>query len=64
MVVVTVSLSIYSWPVRSVSFSGDGQLLASGSEDMTIDIVSHLWSVNVLEFSISSYAVDSSYLVP
>lgn len=26
------------WPVRTLSFSYDGQLLASGSEDQTIDI--------------------------
>jgi len=26
------------WPVRAISFSGDGVLLASASEDLTIDI--------------------------
>uniref|UniRef100_A0A8D8UJR8 THO complex subunit 3 n=1 Tax=Cacopsylla melanoneura TaxID=428564 RepID=A0A8D8UJR8_9HEMI len=26
------------WPVRAISFSHDGQLIASGSEDLTIDI--------------------------
>lgn len=26
------------WPVRTISFSHDGQLLASASEDMLIDI--------------------------
>ncbi|MPC44461.1 THO complex subunit 3 [Portunus trituberculatus] len=26
------------WPVRTLSFSSDGQLLASGSEDQTIDV--------------------------
>lgn len=26
------------WPVRTLSFSHDGKLLASGSEDQTIDI--------------------------
>lgn len=26
------------WPVRTISFSHDGQLLASGSEDLIIDI--------------------------
>lgn len=26
------------WPVRTISFSHDGQLLASASEDLLIDI--------------------------
>lgn len=26
------------WPVRTISFSCDGKLIASGSEDQTIDI--------------------------
>jgi hypothetical protein len=28
-----------SWPIRTLSFSYDGVLLASGSEDSAIDIV-------------------------
>lgn len=35
------SLTIhYRWPVRTISFSYDGQFLASASEDSYIDIVS------------------------
>jgi len=34
------SSSICSWPVRTLSFSHDSQLLASASEDLFIDIVS------------------------
>ena len=30
---------ILSWPVRTLSFSHDGEMLASGSEDLIIDIV-------------------------
>lgn len=26
------------WPVRAISFSWDGKLIASGSEDLNIDI--------------------------
>lgn len=29
----------FSWPVRTLSFSHDGGMLASGSEDLIIDIV-------------------------
>ena len=32
-------LSGCSWPVRTLSFSHDGEMLASGSEDLIIDIV-------------------------
>lgn len=31
--------SVFSWPVRTLSFSHDGEMLASGSEDLIIDIV-------------------------
>jgi WD40 repeat protein len=31
---------IFRWPVRTLSFSHDGNYLASGSEDLFIDIVS------------------------
>ena len=30
-----------SWPVRTLSFSHDSQMIASASEDLFIDIVSH-----------------------
>lgn len=30
---------VVSWPVRTLSFSHDGEMLASGSEDLIIDIV-------------------------
>ena len=33
--------SLCSWPVRTLSFSHDSQLLASASEDLFIDIVSN-----------------------
>ena len=32
------TLSRLDWPIRSVSFSYDGKLLASASEDLFIDI--------------------------
>lgn len=34
------SFILCSWPVRTLSFSHDSQLLASASEDLFIDIVS------------------------
>lgn len=36
---------LFSWPVRTLSFSYDGQMLASASEDLFIDIVSNLFTV-------------------
>ena len=36
-------LSGCSWPVRTLSFSHDGEMLASGSEDLIIDIVRTYW---------------------
>ena len=35
-------VSLFSWPVRTLSFSHDGQMIASGSEDLLIDIVSNV----------------------
>jgi hypothetical protein len=35
---MTIALNS-SWPVRTLSFSHDGQLLALASEDLHIDIV-------------------------
>lgn len=35
---ITFVLCRLEWPVRTLSFSHDGKLLASGSEDQTIDI--------------------------
>ena len=41
---VTVCLFVHvytcSWPVRTLSFSFDSQMVASASEDLFIDIVS------------------------
>jgi len=34
------TLSKLEWPVRTISFSHNGQYLASGSEDLVLDIVS------------------------
>ena len=31
---------LYSWPVRTLSFSHDSQMIATASEDLFIDIVS------------------------
>ena len=39
MFVYYVFFLILSWPVRTLSFSHDGEMLASGSEDLIIDIV-------------------------
>ena len=38
--VILISASFFSWPVRTLGFSYDGQMLASASEDLFIDIVS------------------------
>lgn len=37
----TITLYRLEWPVRTLSFSHDGSMLASGSEDLLID-VSHV----------------------
>lgn len=42
------------WPVRAISFNHDGSLLASASEDLTIDI-SHVETGEKVYFLINSY---------
>lgn len=39
-ITIIIIIIIISWPVRTLSFSFDGQYIASASEDSFIDIVS------------------------
>ena len=50
-----------SWPVRTLSFSHDGEMLASGSEDLIIDIVSIILLVVSGFFLISCEILVSTF---
>jgi hypothetical protein len=44
-VIFALTQNAQSWPVRSISFSFDGEYLASGSEELNIDIVKELFGI-------------------
>ena len=56
---------ICSWPVRTLSFSHDSQMIATASEDLFIDIVSHNKQAYIINecYNVSNFQVEWVHVV-